>query len=138
MVLGALLWSLCVLDSARAAITVYGQIPLGQTTSTSSTAGASATVLAAYNTTVLNPPAIPSPALPTTFTVALESANTSVSGLSIPQSGSFYGFSIEMSVLTQIRESLYCLQGVHISSLSSSWQELVRNHDFIFISPLTQ
>ncbi|KAJ7185481.1 glycoside hydrolase family 79 protein [Mycena filopes] len=90
------LWSLLILDVATATVTVYGQIPLGITTSLSPTA----TQPAAYNNTVLNPPPIPNPAPATAFTLSLQSTSAAVSsGLSIPIKGTFFGFSIEMSFL---------------------------------------
>ncbi|KAJ6595642.1 hypothetical protein DFH09DRAFT_144191 [Mycena vulgaris] len=91
-------WSLWILDVATASVTVYGQIPIGITSALSATA----TVAAAYNTTVLNPPEVPDPAPATSFTLTVPSTNTSVTGLSIPIKGTFYGFSIEMSVITQL------------------------------------
>ncbi|KAF7360487.1 hypothetical protein MVEN_00779400 [Mycena venus] len=93
------LWSLFILDVATASVTVYGQIPLGITSAASPTA----TVAAAYNDTVLQPPPVPDPAPATSFTLTLQSVNTSVSsGLSIPIKGTFFGFSVEMSVITQL------------------------------------
>ncbi|KAJ7749319.1 glycoside hydrolase family 79 protein [Mycena maculata] len=92
--------SLTLLDVTTAAVTVYNQVPLGIASAISSTA----TVAAAYNNTVLNPPPIPSPAPATSFTLSIPSVNMSVpqSKLSIPIPGAFYGFSIEMSVITQL------------------------------------
>ncbi|KAJ7512818.1 glycoside hydrolase family 79 protein [Mycena galericulata] len=92
-------WSLCVLHAA-ASVTVLNQIPMGIASAVSSTA----TQLAAYNDTVLNPPPVPSPAPPTSFTLSIPAVNTSVpqAQLSIPIPGSFFGFSIEMSVITQL------------------------------------
>ncbi|KAJ6612683.1 glycoside hydrolase family 79 protein [Mycena sp. CBHHK59/15] len=92
------LWSLWFLDVARASVTVYGQIPMGITSAASPTA----TVAAAYNDTVLNPPEIPDLAPATSFTLTIPAANTSVTGLSIPIKGTFFGFSVEMSVITQL------------------------------------
>ncbi|KAJ7645164.1 glycoside hydrolase family 79 protein [Mycena polygramma] len=94
-----------VLHAAVAAVTVYGQIPLGVTTAPAP----GATVPAAYNDTVLNPPAIPDPAPSTAFTLTLPASSTGVTGLSIPIHGTFFGFSIEMSVIEQLmgRNSSY-------------------------------
>ncbi|KAK0203833.1 glycoside hydrolase family 79 protein [Desarmillaria ectypa] len=97
------------LQGVEAQVTVHGQIPLGKTisqdssgTSTSSVAAATST-FAAYDDTILDPPSVPDPAPSTAFTLTIPTVNTSVTGLSIAQStDSFYGFSIEMSVLTQI------------------------------------
>ncbi|KAF5376683.1 hypothetical protein D9615_007846 [Tricholomella constricta] len=82
-------------------VTVYyqqGQAPLSAT-STSSGDAANYTGLAAYNPTTLNPPAIPSPFNPT-YSIQLQNGGTP--GVSIPQQGSFLGFSIEMSVANQV------------------------------------
>ncbi|KAJ7731915.1 glycoside hydrolase family 79 protein [Mycena maculata] len=92
---------LWLLDAAHASVTVYGQIPLGIT----SAATSQTTVAAAYNTTVLIPPAIPDPAPATSFTLTLQSTSTGVTDLSIPVPGTFFGFSVEMSVITQLCES---------------------------------
>ncbi|KAJ7728935.1 glycoside hydrolase family 79 protein [Mycena maculata] len=93
-------WSLCLLDVATASVTVFNQIPMGIQSAVSSTA----TVAAAYNDTILNPPPVPVPAPATSFTLNIPSVNTSVpqSQLSIPIPGTFFGFSIEMSVITQL------------------------------------
>ncbi|OBZ69575.1 Beta-glucuronidase [Grifola frondosa] len=73
--------------------------------SSSSTTTASipwATAFSAYNDVVLSPPPLPVPLPPTQFSISLANQAVDVSGLSIPQSGSFYGFSIEMSVANQV------------------------------------
>ncbi|KAJ6514297.1 glycoside hydrolase family 79 protein [Mycena vitilis] len=89
---------LSVLHAAVAAVTVYGQIPLGATTAPAP----GATVAAAYNDTTLTPPPIPNPAPATAFTLNIPTSSTGVTGLSIPIHGTFFGFSIEMSVITQL------------------------------------
>ncbi|KAJ7126148.1 glycoside hydrolase family 79 protein [Mycena epipterygia] len=94
-------WSLWILHVATASVTVYGQIPLGVTSALSATA----TVAAAYNDTVLDPPEIPDPPPPTSFTLTIPSVNTSAKGYSIPIKGTFFGFSVEMSVITQLCSS---------------------------------
>ena len=108
--------------SAVNALTVYG---LGgaslQSVSTSAPASASGSATSglsaapagytppAFKTVVLNPPPVPSPLPPMQFSVQLESSATDVSGLSIPQSGAFFGFSIEMSIINQVSEYLVVL-----------------------------
>ncbi|KAH9850912.1 hypothetical protein C2E23DRAFT_734171 [Lenzites betulinus] len=103
-------------SSARADVTVYGV--LGSTTaapsqsntgtSTSSisyvtTPGpARYTGLAAYNDVYLPPPPIPSPPPSNNFAINVPKSSSNVVGLSIPQAGTFFGFSIEMSVATQL------------------------------------
>ncbi|KAG1807867.1 glycoside hydrolase family 79 protein [Suillus subaureus] len=85
---------------AQAAITAYGphvQSPLGTTTA----ASASYTGAASYDQTILNAPAPPNPPPPTQFNVELQTGDN-LSGLSIQQEGSFFGFSIEFSVTTQV------------------------------------
>jgi hypothetical protein len=100
----AIICSLCSLDYASASVTVWSQIAIGHPTGTASAAAANYTGAAAYDPTVLTAPAIPNPAPPNTFFLQLLSSNTSQSGLSIMQKGSFFGFSIEMSVVNQVRE----------------------------------
>ncbi|THH18224.1 hypothetical protein EW146_g2709 [Bondarzewia mesenterica] len=92
-------------------MTVYhpqnGQVIFGGNSSGSSTgtytasaAAASYTGAAAYNPTILTAPAVPNPAPNTSFGIELTSGG--INGLSIKQSGAFYGFSIEMSVANQV------------------------------------
>lgn len=82
----------------NASVTVY-QIPLGHSTTTA--ASANYTAAAVYDPTVLTPPPVPS-GLITQFGIQLSSSSAAVQGLSIPQKGSFMGFSIEFSVVNQI------------------------------------
>ncbi|KAJ7240550.1 hypothetical protein C8J57DRAFT_1438946 [Mycena rebaudengoi] len=100
MLATSFLW-LLLASMAYAEVTVYGQIPMGITSATNPTA----TKPAAYNTTVLNPPPVPNPPIGTNFTLVLQASNASVYPLSIPLKGSFYGFSIEMSVISQLSDS---------------------------------
>ncbi|KAJ7145149.1 glycoside hydrolase family 79 protein [Mycena crocata] len=94
------------LPTAWCSITVYKQQPFGdtQTTATSSASGSAAaasyTGAAAYDPTVLVAPPVPIPPPPTKFTQQLSSSP--VPGLSIPQAGYFYGFSVEFSVINQV------------------------------------
>ncbi|KAF9228223.1 glycoside hydrolase family 79 protein [Gyrodon lividus] len=90
---------LLVTGIVQAAITAYGphvQQPLGTVTA----ASASYTGAATYNNIILTPPPVPSPPPPTSFDVELQTGG--VLNLSIPQHGSFFGFSIEFSVVTQV------------------------------------
>ncbi|PFH50111.1 glycoside hydrolase family 79 protein [Amanita thiersii Skay4041] len=83
------------------AVTVYyqnGQTPLGSATTTA--ASASYTGAAAYDPTVLTPPQRP-PDFPLQYTIQIQNGVVP-EGLSIPQLGSFFGFSIEMSVIDQV------------------------------------
>jgi hypothetical protein len=103
--LSFLLLSFSLWASVQASVTVYSQAPIGvKSTSSSTASGAAYTGPAAYDPTVLQAPPVPNPAPPTTFTLTLQQQSNAVSGLSIPQSGAFYGFSVEMSVVTQICE----------------------------------
>lgn len=106
--LGMLSWKLAlslgtlvqVLGTAKGSVTVYyqqGQNPFQTTTA----AAAQYTGAAAYNPTVLNPPA-PLPDLHRNFPIQL--VNGGQQGASILQTGQFFGFSIEMSVVNQVRE----------------------------------
>lgn len=87
-------------QSALAAVTVYGQTPLGVTLT--GPAGSTYTGLPAYDTTTLTPPVI-NP-LPGPYFLQLTSDVNAVGGVSIPMKGTFIGFSIEVSVVNQIRE----------------------------------
>lgn len=115
-----------LLSSTATAVTVYGQTPLAAATKTISSALPTFTPnqTAAYDTTVLTPPAPPSPPQGTSFTVTVPLTNTTVVALSIMQHGSFYGFSIEMSVVTQLRKfSSLSLQPSSEPDLSFKWEK---------------
>lgn len=109
MLIAALALLGSVLTTAHA-VTVYGQIPLAQTISANPSAGSAVPAtktLAAYDNTVLNPPALPSPPPAAAYTLSLQKDAGAVNGLSIPHvGGSFWGFSIEMSVISQVCEYL--------------------------------
>ncbi|KAF8699112.1 Glycoside hydrolase family 79 protein, partial [Rhizoctonia solani] len=85
------------LQPEKRSVTVYN--PTMTSTSTAAAADATYTGAAAYDTTVLNPPAPPTD-LVKDFPVQLLSGG--MDGLSIKQKGSFMGFSIELSVADQI------------------------------------
>ncbi|EAU87916.1 hypothetical protein CC1G_01563 [Coprinopsis cinerea okayama7 len=87
-----------------AQVTVYGQLPLGQMQTQSTTAELPmTTVRAAYNNTLLQVPEIPAEGITNDFTLQLTRDASAVPGISIPHVGSaFYGFSIEMSVINQV------------------------------------
>lgn len=94
-----------LLGGAQAKVTVYGMegqkhIATGTGTEISEPT-ATTKPLAAYNTRILTPPPIPDPRPPNQFGIQLAADAVDVNGLSIPQSGAFYGFSVEMSVVTQ-------------------------------------
>ncbi|KAI0316521.1 hypothetical protein OF83DRAFT_1060198 [Amylostereum chailletii] len=73
----------------------------GAAESQTATAGAAAyTGAAAYDPTTLVAPAPPNPPINTNFPVQLYTGG--MTNLSIPQSGAFVGFSVEMSVATQV------------------------------------
>ncbi|KAJ7464342.1 hypothetical protein FB451DRAFT_1138730 [Mycena latifolia] len=67
---------------------------------TTSVPAAQYTGAEAYNPTTLIPPPVPTPAIASTIPVQFQNAGTP--GLSVPQSGAFMGFSIEMSVTNQV------------------------------------
>lgn len=124
-----LLCALSILNGARAAVTVYNQVPFGQVTNTASAVGAQYTGAAAYDPTVLNPPAIPNPPPPNAFNLPLFSTNTTQAGLSILISGSFFGFSIEMSVVNQVRE---CGQiNYHLNDIDEQFNFLTSRLQFV-------
>ncbi|KAH7913618.1 glycoside hydrolase family 79 protein [Hygrophoropsis aurantiaca] len=89
------------LTFTQAAVTVYGPHVPGS--GTIDAPSASYTGAASYNPTTLTPPPVPNPPPATQFNIVLQNGN--VAGLSIPQRGSFFGFSIEFSVVTQVRDS---------------------------------
>jgi hypothetical protein len=106
-----------------ASVTVYGQTPLGKTWSATG-AAATPTTLAAYNDTELIPPPLPTNVV-REFKVELQKDAGSVSNLSIPHKiASFFGFSIEMSVINQVRKC-------YVSSLLKSFLlVLIGDHFF--------
>ena len=59
------------------------------------------TASAAYDATVLQAPAPPNPPVPTNQFIQLYSGG--MNDLSMPLSGAFFGFSIEMSIATHVR-----------------------------------
>ncbi|KAF5326359.1 hypothetical protein D9611_001067 [Ephemerocybe angulata] len=86
---------------ACASVTVYYQVNQHHlASSTNSAALADYTGAAAYDPTVLNPPPTPNPPIPIRFELELRNGGTP--GLSITQTGAFFGFSIEMSVVDQV------------------------------------
>ena len=94
-----------IVPFAQASITVYNQVAFGHSASPTNSAAPTATLPAAYNYTKLVPPPIPNPAPPNAFTLTLQQDAAAVNGLSIPHvGGAFWGFSIEMSVIGQVRE----------------------------------
>lgn len=109
--LSSILLLFALTHHASASVTVYGQTGVisvqtggSSPTSTSSAVDTFYTGLAAYNTTVLTAPALPNPLPATQFQVQLQGSSQNVNGLSIAQSGAFLGFSIEMSVVTQVSQ----------------------------------
>ena len=94
------------------AVTVYNQdgatvvsAAATQTGAASATATADwLSSLAAYNNVTLTPPALPSPMPSTAFSISVMNNAQDVNGLGIQQSGDFFGFSVEMSVVTQVSE----------------------------------
>ncbi|KAF8519369.1 glycoside hydrolase family 79 protein [Hysterangium stoloniferum] len=83
-----------------ASVTIYTQVPLGTATGSSISPAGTDTTHAAFDPTVLNPPALPSPPIPTTYVLQLTSGGAN--NLSIQQPGNFLGFSVELSVADQI------------------------------------
>ncbi|KAL7278757.1 hypothetical protein ACG7TL_007764 [Trametes sanguinea] len=104
MAFTTLLCALLAAVSGAQAVTVYGQQPILTSTTTSFAPGATYTGLAAYDPRILDPPPLPDPLPPNQFGIQLSASASNVQGLSIPLSGSFFGFSVEMSVVTQVSE----------------------------------
>ncbi|KAJ7331318.1 glycoside hydrolase family 79 protein [Mycena albidolilacea] len=95
--------SLCFLllaSAANAAITVYQAGDQAAFTTASLASGATYTGVAAYNPTSMTVPPLPTASVLTTIPVNLQNSGTV--GMSIKQKGSFFGFSIEMSVTNQV------------------------------------
>ncbi|KAH9850236.1 hypothetical protein C2E23DRAFT_896579 [Lenzites betulinus] len=117
MHLRVFLWLFTLFSSTRA-VTVYGvlgtqslttaplpfatNVPTTTTSFVTTHGPARFTALAAYNDIYLPPPPIPSPAPPTAFSISVPQSASNINGLSILQAGSFFGFSIEMSVAIQL------------------------------------
>lgn len=91
---------LLLIPHSLASVTVYGQLPLGDATKSASASSATYTGAAAYDPTVLAPPAVPQ-GFTTQLSLSLPSTSNNVP-LSQPLKGSFLGFSIEFSVINQI------------------------------------
>ncbi len=99
-----------------AAVTIYNQdgataVSAGATQTGAASATATAnwlSSLAAYNNVTLTPPALPSPMPSTAFSISVMNSAQDVNGLGIQQGGDFFGFSIEMSVVTQVSEYPDC------------------------------
>ena len=79
----------------------YTNTGTGTTTLTGTAAAATYTGAAAYNPSVLQAPAPPSPPVPTNQFLQLYSGG--MTNLSMPHTGNFFGFSIEMSVASHVR-----------------------------------
>ncbi|KAG5722733.1 hypothetical protein E4T56_gene7377 [Termitomyces sp. T112] len=98
-----------------ASVTVY---PTATTTIAAS--AANYTGAAAYDPTVLQPPPVPS-GLNTQFVIQLQNGGTDK--LSLPQNGSFIGFSVEMSVVNQVLGTNSTILEVPFLNLMANLQE---------------
>ncbi|KAG8731483.1 hypothetical protein FRC10_001693, partial [Ceratobasidium sp. 414] len=94
-------YALAALSAVKGEVTVYrvDEDKNAHLTATSSAESATYTGSAAYDPTVLNPPAPPDQ-FNRDFTIELPQGG--LPGLSIPQKGSYLGFSIELSVATRV------------------------------------
>ncbi|TEB33938.1 glycoside hydrolase family 79 protein [Coprinellus micaceus] len=100
----SLLLLLSSTHTALGAVTTYGLVPAAHQTTAIPDGSAPQATLAAYDGTVLTPPAPPQPALGPDLRLPEQPRDAgAVQGLSIPHRGGagFYGFSVEMSVITQ-------------------------------------
>ena len=89
---------------ALTAVTTYGLVPAAHQTTAIPDGSLPQATLAAYDGTVLTPPAPPQPALGPNLRLGEQPRDArAVQGLSVPHRGGagFYGFSVEMSVITQ-------------------------------------
>ncbi|KJA16300.1 glycoside hydrolase family 79 protein [Hypholoma sublateritium FD-334 SS-4] len=113
--------------TADVTLTVYyapGQTPLadGTVPDASATPTAYDDSLQAYSTATLVAPAAPNAtAMPTAFALAVPSAVPA--GASIEQSGSFFGFSVEMSVVNQVLGKNSSLLQVPFLNLMANLQQ---------------
>ena len=83
---------------------IYGGTYLHLTAAETSTAAVpNFTSGAAYDKTVLTPPAVPNPAIPVQVSIQLPTSG-GFQNMSPPANGGFMGFSIEMSVANQVCE----------------------------------
>ncbi len=98
------------------AVTIYGPAGALKPSGTASSSGGGPistgtlvntqwiAALNAYNDVKLQAPALPNPMPSTSFAIGVANNAPGMGGLSIPQKGNFFGFSIEMSVVEQVRE----------------------------------
>lgn len=85
-------------------VTIYGQVPLAETQSATTTSVPQSTPGAYDDSVVLTPPPVPT-GLNLAPKIDLQRDAVALQGLSIPHTlGSFFGFSIELSVISQLRE----------------------------------
>lgn len=79
---------------------------------------------AAYDPTLLQAPTPPDPPVPTNQFIQLYSGG--MDDLSMPLSGAFFGFSIEMSIATRVRRCLLVLDLLSIDfGLFLEWEKIV-------------
>jgi hypothetical protein len=93
---------------------------LTATASAASAAPAAFTAGAAYDKTVLNPPAVPNPAIPVVVPIQLPSTG-GFQNMSPPVPGAFMGFSIEMSVSNQVCASSSFFVFEHFGKRTTQW-----------------
>ena len=98
------LFTLSIALNGVCAITVYNQAGQQHIGTATDSGTIPTSTLAAYDARILNPPPLPSPLPANAFGIQLPAQASGINGLSIPQSGAFYGFSVEMSVVTQVSE----------------------------------
>ena len=102
---------------------IYGGTDL-HLTATSTAAVSNFTNAAAYDRTVLNPPAVPNPAIPTSVPIQLQSSGVTTN-VSIPVNGGFFGISVEMSVANQVCELSWFSSSTALTNSHFSGQEQV-------------
>lgn len=102
---------------------IYGGTAL-HLTATTTAATSNFTNAAAYDQTVLNAPAVPNPAIPTSVPIQLQSSGVS-SNVSVPVNGGFFGISVEMSVANQVCESSCLSSSSNLTNSHFSGQEQV-------------
>lgn len=105
MLLLSLLLPLAFTGTGNAQVTIYTTLPSADAPATTASAAIPYTTgNSAYSQLVLTPPAPPQ-GLEPNWPVTVQPANT-IMNMSIPQKGSFLGFSVELSVVGQVCKSL--------------------------------
>lgn len=105
MHLQSFFWALLALvnvTKVHANVTVYSTVPYHEFAKTASAATVTSTANAIYDPTNLNPPPLPVPLPAMQFDLTLTATSAEQGGLSQAVPGTFWGFSVEISVANQV------------------------------------